>query len=103
MKQKDSEVNEMNEKKFVTYLEFGAKGDGKTNDFAAIKAAHDYANKHNIPVKIEGDNTYYIGDVEIDGKAEIAIIKTDVDWGNAKFIIDDNVFALDGIGAHGTH
>ena len=93
----------MSDKKFVTYLEFGAKGDGKTNDFAAIKAAHDYANEHGIPVKIEGDNTYYIGDVEIDGKPEIAIIKTDVDWGNAKFIIDDNVFALDGINVHGKH
>ena len=103
MKRKDSEANEMSEKEFVTYLEFGAKGDGKTNDFAAIKAAHDYANEHGIPVKIEGDNTYYIGDVEIDGKPEIAIIKTDVDWGNAKFIIDDNVFALDGINVHGKH
>ena len=93
----------MSEKKFVTYLEFGAVGDGKTNDFEAIKKAHDYANEHNLPVKIEGDNTYYIGDVEIDGKAEIAIIKTDVDWGNAKFVIDDNIYPLDGINAHGKH
>ena len=27
----------MSNKKFVTYLEFGAVGDGVTNDFAAIK------------------------------------------------------------------
>ena len=43
----------MDENRFVTYLEFGAVGDGKTNDFAAIKRAHDYANENNIPVKIE--------------------------------------------------
>ena len=93
----------MNEKNFVTYLEFGAAGDGKTNDFAAIKKAHDYANEHNVPVKIEGEHTYYIGDVEVDGKPEIAIIKTDVDWGNSKFIIDDNVFPLDEINVHKKH
>ena len=93
----------MSNKKFVTYLEFGAVGDGVTNDFAAIKKAHDYANEHNIPVKIEGDNTYYIGDVEIDGTPEVVVVKTDVDWGNATFIIDDNVFPLSGISAHGKH
>ena len=87
----------MSEKKFVTYLEFGAVGDGKTNDYYAIKRAHEYANENNIPVKLSGDYTYYIGDTEIDGKGTTITVKTDVDWGGSKFIIDDNVFPLDGI------
>ena len=29
----------------VRYSDFGAIGDGVANDFAAIKAAHDYANE----------------------------------------------------------
>ena len=45
----------MSEKNFVKYLEFGAVGDGVTNDFAAIKRAHDYANENNIPVKLSGE------------------------------------------------
>ena len=35
----------MSEKNFVTYLDFGAKGDGVTDDFGAIVAAHEYANE----------------------------------------------------------
>ncbi len=74
---------------FVTYEQFGAVGDGKTEDFAAIKAAHDYANEHGLTVKADGTKTYYICDTRIDGKAETALIKTDVEWGKAHFIIDD--------------
>ena len=35
--------------KFVRYADFGAKGDGKTNDAAAIIKAHKYANEHGLP------------------------------------------------------
>ena len=38
--------------RFVTYEQFGAKGDGVTDDAAAIKAAHDYANEQNLPVRV---------------------------------------------------
>ena len=69
----------------VRYKDFGAKGDGKTNDHAAIVAAHDYANEHDLPVKADDDATYYIGDI-----TQPATIKTDVDFGKAKFIIDDS-------------
>lgn len=79
--------------KFVTYEEFGAKGDGVTNDFPAIYAAHVYANKEGLPVKANDNATYYIKETwtsDGEGKSiDSAPIKTDTDWGNANFIIDD--------------
>ena len=74
----------MEEKIFVTYEDFGAKGDGKTDDHDAIIAAHAYANEHRLPVKARDDATYYIG-----GKEKPIIIKTSVDFGKAHFVIDD--------------
>ena len=52
------------ETKVVRYRDFGAKGDGKTNDFAAILKAHRYANEHNLPVRADDDATYFIGEAE---------------------------------------
>ena len=69
---------------FVRYADFGAKGDGKTDDIAAIAAAHEFANAKGMPVKADDHATYYIG-----GKKRIVVIKTDTDFGKAKFIIDD--------------
>ena len=68
----------------VTYEEFGAVGDGKTDDQKAIVAAHAAANKRRLPVRAGDGKTYYIG-----GGAKVAVIKTDVDFGTAKFVIDD--------------
>ena len=76
-------------KTFVTYRDFGAAGDGKTDDFAAIRAAHAYANEHNLPVRV-ADGTYYIGP-----RKESAVIRTDVDWTGASFLIDDHEVAVD--------
>lgn len=75
---------EENKKPPITYSQFGAVGDGVTDDFEAIIAAHEYANMTGRPVKAEQDATYYIG-----AHAATAHIQTDTDWGNAKFIIDD--------------
>ena len=69
---------------FVRYSDFGAIGDGKTDDMGAIVAAHNYANKHNLPVEADPGFTYYIS-----GKDRTAEIQTDTDFGTAKFIIDD--------------
>ncbi len=69
---------------FVTYEQFGAKGDGVTDDAAAIAAAHAYANEHNLPVRAPADAHYYIGPA-----AMPATIMTDTDWGNARFTVDD--------------
>ena len=69
---------------FITYEDFGAIGDGKTDDMDAIVAAHAAANKQGLPVRVAAGKTYFIGKA---GKT--AVIKTDVDFGTAKFIIDD--------------
>ncbi len=68
----------------VRYSDFGAKGDGKTDDIDAIAAAHAFANQHGLRVKADEEATYYIG-----GKERTAIIQTDTDFGTAAFIIDD--------------
>jgi len=69
---------------FVRYSDFGAKGDGKTDDIDAIAATHAFANQHNLLVKADHGASYYIG-----GKERTAVIKTDTDFGTAAFIIDD--------------
>ena len=76
--------------KYVTYEEFGAVGDGVHEDYEAIYRAHEYANENGLPVKAKDGATYYIHDPRIDGEIKTALIRTDVDWGNAKFIIDDS-------------
>ena len=79
----------MGNAKYVTYADFGAVGDGVTNDFFAIKAAHDFANEKGLPVKADGTKTYLITETEVDGVAETISIKTDTDWCGAHIIIDD--------------
>ena len=79
--------------KYVTYEEFGAVGDGVTNDFAAIKRAHDYANEAGLPVKACDDAHYYISYALADGEYCSIIIKTPTNWGKAKFTIDDSKFS----------
>jgi len=74
----------------VTYGEFGAVGDGKTDDFAALKKTHEYANEHNVAVKAERGKKYYIPAVE-----DKIVVKTNVDWTGAEFIIDDKSAAED--------
>lgn len=70
--------------KVVTYEDFGARGDGKTDDIAAIAKAHAYANQHGLPVNVNDNATYYIG-----GQDNTVVVQTDTDFGAAKFIIDD--------------
>lgn len=76
---------------YVTYDQFGAKGDGETDDYQYIKACHDYANENNIPVKA-GKKKYFISNVP-----NSIVVKTETDWNGAVFIIDEgNVGELRG-------
>ncbi|MBO7303826.1 MAG: hypothetical protein J6V09_01195 [Clostridia bacterium] len=86
--------------KTVNYRDFGAVGDGVTNDFFAIKAAHDYANSHGLSVVANGEDTYLISDTRDEaGNVYSVEIKTNVDWRGAKIIIDDRAFRhYDGTG-----
>ena len=73
------------------YKDFPAiKGDGSTNDFEAIKAVHELANAGGQTVVAQNGKTYYIG--KTDGKT--IKIMTDVQFGTAKFVIDDSDIEL---------
>ncbi len=69
---------------FVTYENFGAVGDGKTDDLEAIVKTHEYANENELSVFASETATYYIS-----GADRTAHIKTNTDWSTARFIIDD--------------
>jgi hypothetical protein len=78
------DISKFKARGIVQYSDFGAKGDGKTDDIDAIAATHAFANQHGLPVNADEGVTYYIG-----GKERTAIIRTDTDFGTASFIIDD--------------
>ncbi len=69
---------------FVTYEQFGAVGDGIADDLPTIVRAHEYANTNRLPVKTAPKACYYLS-----GKALTALVQTDTDWNDSKFIIDD--------------
>jgi hypothetical protein len=72
-------------KPVVTYEEFGAAGDGVTDDLPAICQAHDHANKLGLRVRTMPGAVYHLG-----RRALTAVIETDTDWGTSRFIIDDS-------------
>jgi len=78
---------------YVTYRAFGAKGDGKTDDYDAVVATHKYANENNKAVKADQGAVYYIGHMDASNPAG-AEIKTPTDWTGAEFIIDDSKMKL---------
>ena len=82
----------MKNKNYVCYEDFGAVGDGKTDDYDAIARAHAYANENGLKVVTDPDKTYYIGDTGINEKENKPTVKimTDVDWSTSHFIIDDS-------------
>lgn len=78
------DVRNFTNRGWVSYGDFGAKGNGKTDDMDAIAATHAFANQHDLKVRADEGATYYIG-----GKDRTAVIRTDTDFGTAAFLIDD--------------
>ncbi len=84
------------------YSDFGAVGDGETNDFFNLKAAHDHANvSKRHTVKAESGKKYLINETRVNGTGAVQYIsiKTNVDWCGAEIIIDDtDILTTDGTG-----
>ena len=74
----------------IYYEDFGAKGNGKTNDFEAIQSCHAYANEYGHTVNARTGKTYYIG--KTGGKT--VIVKTDVNWNGCTFTFDDSLIKV---------
>ncbi len=68
----------------ITYEEFGAVGDGVTDDLPAVCSAHAHANENGLSVRSRPDATYHLG-----RRALTAIIATDTDWNTSRFTVDD--------------
>ena len=74
----------------IYYEDFGAVGDGVTDDFFAIKKCHEEANKYGHTVNGTEGHTYYIGAAN---GTESIIVNTDTYWNCCSFIFDDRVLA----------
>lgn len=74
----------------VRYEDYGAVGDGVTDDSEAIRTAHEAANRYNLTVLGNPNATYYIGPL-----SKTITIKTNTDWQGAKFIFDDHSIRWD--------
>lgn len=70
---------------YTTYDEFGALGDGITDDYISIKKCHDYANEYNLNVKCLSGKTYYLDNV-----IEPIIVKTSIDFNGSSVVINEN-------------
>jgi hypothetical protein len=69
---------------FVKYSDFGAIGDGASDDYTAISKAHEFANAHRLDVFADEGATYYVHVFK-----DPVIIRTNTNFTGAKFIIDD--------------
>jgi hypothetical protein len=78
------DVRKFKAKGLARYSDFGAIGDGKTDDIDAIAATHAFANLNDLSVEADKGASYYIS-----GKDRTAVIMTDTDFGTASFVIDD--------------
>ena len=75
----------ISDKEYVTYEDFGAVGDGVTNDFEAMYNAHIYANENSKKIKALPNRTYLIKEC---GRRTIPV-KTSCDFCGSTVVIDD--------------
>ncbi len=74
----------------VCYDDFGAVGDGVTDDYKALYDTHVFANACGQKVVASPEKTYYLFDSSLGTDAAKPIpVRTDVDWQGATIIIDD--------------
>ena len=79
----------------IYYDDFGAVGDGRTNDYEAIYNAHVKANESGQTVMATAGKTYYLESPVINGTPTAIPVMTNTDWKGAKFIIDDRKISQD--------
>ena len=72
----------------IYYEDFGAKGNGVTDDFGAMKSCHDYANKYGHTVNGKAGAQYRI--ISKDKGSSSITIQTDTNWNGCKIILDDS-------------
>ncbi len=71
----------------IFYSDFGAVGDGICDDFEALRRAHEFSNEHRrFTVCSDTDSSYYIKKTG----GQSIVIKTDTNWSDSEFIIDDS-------------
>ncbi len=80
----EKDLKNFKSKGFISYGDVGAAGDGKSDDINFIIATHHIANKYGLAVRANIGAKYFIG-----GKGKSAIIKTNTNFLNSTFIIDD--------------
>ncbi len=78
----DGRLAVLAESEAVNYRMFGAVGDGDNDDGVQIKLAHEYANRHRIPV-INRSGEFWIGE------SNNIPIQTNVHWGQTTFHINE--------------
>ena len=74
--------------KNIYYSDFGAVGNGIHDDFEAIKACHEFANRYGYTVNADENAVYLIGK---DKGSDYIEIKTDTNWHGCRFILDDSL------------
>lgn len=80
----EKNFKEIIQRGFVKYSDFGAVGDGASEDFDAIYNAHVFANEYGLDVFSDEGAVYYIHDFD-----KAIPIKTNTDFTGSRFIIDD--------------
>ena len=81
----ENDLKSFKSRGFISYSDMGAVGDGKSEDINSIIATHHIANIYGLAVRANYGAKYLI-----DGKDKTAVIKTNTNFLDSTFIIDDS-------------